>query len=237
MSDTGTGTALDLHDISAGYGETTVLREISLEVPPSSVVALVGANGAGKTTLLRVAAGLLRPQSGSVLVGGVDVTGLPPHRRARSGVCLIPEGRGIFPSLSVSDNLELQVPSWCSTPAVEAAVAFFPELKPHLRRIAGTLSGGEQQMLALARARLAEPAVVLLDEVSMGLAPLVVDRIFEALHDLAHGGVAILLVEQYVNRALEMAHLVSVLNRGSLAFTGKPGDLDPEALHANYLGN
>jgi branched-chain amino acid transport system ATP-binding protein len=228
--------ALELTQITAGYGETVVLRDVSLAVPQSSVVALLGANGAGKTTLLRVASGLLKPKSGRVRAGAVDITGYPPHRRSRAGLCLIPEGRGIFKGLTVMENLDLQVPPWVTDANVEGAIEFFPELAPHLQRVAGTLSGGEQQMLALARTRLAQPSVVLVDEVSMGLAPLLVDRIFEALRQLATTGVAIVLVEQYVNRALEMADIVSVLNRGSITYTGNPKDLDEEVLSDNYLG-
>jgi branched-chain amino acid transport system ATP-binding protein len=228
--------ALELTGITAGYGETVVLRDVSIVVPRSSVVALLGANGAGKTTLLRVAAGLLKPMAGCVHVDSAVVTGQPPHRCARAGVCLIPEGRGIFRSLSVRENLELQIPPWSSEMRVDTALAAFPELSRHLDRVAGTLSGGEQQMVALARAQLAEPRVVLLDEVSMGLAPRIVERIFEALHELATTGVAILLVEQYVGRALSMADSAVVLNRGSVAYAGAAGDLDEELLSANYLG-
>jgi branched-chain amino acid transport system ATP-binding protein len=228
--------ALELTQITAGYGETVVLRDVSLAVPQSSVVALLGANGAGKTTLLRVASGLLKPKVGRVQAGAVDITRYPPHRRCRAGLCLIPEGRGIFKGLTVMENLDLQVPPWNKDANVEGAIEFFPELAPHLQRVAGTLSGGEQQMLALARTRLAQPSVVLVDEVSMGLAPLLVDRIFAALRQLATTGVAIVLVEQYVNRALEMADIVSVLNRGSITYTGSPQDLDEEVLSDNYLG-
>jgi branched-chain amino acid transport system ATP-binding protein len=228
--------ALEFTQITAGYGKTIVLRDVSLTVSCSSVVALLGANGAGKTTLLRTAAGLLKPKSGTVHVGSVDVTALPPYRRARAGMCLIPEGRGIFKSLSVRENLELQVPPWSADDNIQQAIEFIPELSPLLRRVAGTLSGGEQQMLALARASLAGPSVVLLDEVSMGLAPRIVDRIFEALHRLAATGVAVVLVEQYVNRALAMADVACVLNRGSVSYTGSPQDLDEEILSDNYLG-
>ena len=228
--------ALQLSDIDAGYAGARVLRDVNIAVRPSSVLALLGANGAGKTTLLRVAAGLLKPNRGTVAVNGVDVTGRSADRRAHAGVCLIPEGRGIFPSLTVQENLELQVPPWSPNKDLRRAFDFFPELLPHVRRIAGTLSGGEQQMVALARATLSDPRVVLVDEVSMGLAPRVVDRIFAFLRDLASTGVAIVLVEQYVTRALAMADVVSIVNRGSIAYTGSPTNLDEETLRANYLG-
>lgn len=188
---------LELHEVTAGYGDATVLREVSLWVPPRSVVALLGANGAGKTTLLRVASGLLRPRSGQMYLDGVDVTGVAPHALARSGICHVPEGRGVFTNLTVRDNIVIQVGGRDVGDAIEKAVAAFPILGKKLRQLAGAMSGGQQQMLALARAYVTEPAYVLLDEVSMGLAPVVVDEIFEFLGKLAANGCALVLVEQY----------------------------------------
>jgi branched-chain amino acid transport system ATP-binding protein len=227
---------LELTGVTAGYGGATVLRDINVAVRPGVIDALLGPNGAGKTTLLRVAAGLLRPTDGVVLVRGVDVTAESPSRRARAGVCLIPEGRGIFRSLSVADNLRLQVPPWRRDADVDQALEAFPVLRDRLRQTAGTLSGGQQQMLALARCYLAKPAIVLLDEVSMGLAPRIVDEIFDALLSLAATGVALLLVEQYVSRALQMADTVHLLNRGSITFAGPSTDLDPATVMRGYLG-
>jgi branched-chain amino acid transport system ATP-binding protein len=227
---------LELAGITAGYGSTTVLRDINVAVRPGGIDALLGPNGAGKTTLLRVAAGLLRPTEGVVSVGGVDVTAESPSRRARAGVCLIPEGRGIFRSLSVADNLRLQIPPSRRESDIDKALEAFPVLRDRLRQAAGTLSGGQQQMLALARCYLAKPAIVLLDEVSMGLAPRIVDEIFNALLSLAATGVALLLVEQYVSRALQMADTVHLLNRGSITFAGPSGDLDPATVMRGYLG-
>jgi branched-chain amino acid transport system ATP-binding protein len=231
-----TGHALVLRNVTAGYGRTTVLRDVSLTVPSGRLVALLGPNGAGKTTLLRVASGLLRPAAGEVLLAGENVTRCAPNQRARSGLCLIPEGRGIFRSLTVRDNLRMQVPPWERDTAVDIAVAAFPILGQRLSQVAGSLSGGQQQMLALGRAYLSRPAVVLLDEVSMGLAPRVVDEIFAALASLATTGVALLLVEQYVNRALEMADDVVLLDRGAVTYAGAAGDLDEAAVLRGYLG-
>ena len=228
--------ALELRGIHAGYGGSTVLHGVELTVPPGAVVALLGPNGAGKTTLLRVAAGLLPVRSGSVLVGGAEVTNLRPSRRARAGVCLIPEGRGVFPDMTVRENLALQVPPWATSTSAAAALDVFPVLRGCLSRPAGSLSGGQQQMLALARAWLANPSVVLLDEVSMGLAPRVVDEIFIALRQLAATGTALLLVEQFVDRALEMADRVTLLQRGVVTFEGPAGELDRDAVLQGYLG-
>lgn len=230
------GMTLDLRGITAGYGRTTVLRDVNLAVPTGSIVALLGPNGSGKTTLLRVAAGLLRPAHGSVFVDDVDLTRRAPNRRARAGVCLIPEGRGIFRSLTVRDNLRLHVPPWDRGASAAIAFEMFPVLRDRRGQLAGTMSGGEQQMLALARAYIQNPRVVLLDEVSMGLAPKVVDEIFEALQKLAQTGVSLLLVEQYVNRALELSDSVVLLDRGAVAFNGPSKDLDEDTVVRGYLG-
>jgi branched-chain amino acid transport system ATP-binding protein len=230
------GPLLELRSVTAGYGDATVLRDIDIAVRAGVIDALLGPNGAGKTTLLRVAAGLLRPTRGAVSIRGVDVTTESPSRRARAGICLIPEGRGIFRSLSVAENLRLQVPPWRRDGDMDDALEAFPLLRDRSRQTAGTLSGGQQQMLALARCYLAHPAIVLLDEVSMGLAPRIVDEIFEALLTLAATGVALLLVEQYVSRALQMADTVHLLDRGSITFAGPSTDLDPATVMRGYLG-
>ena len=227
---------LRIESLSAGYGRTEVLRDVTLGVPAGSVAALLGPNGAGKTTLLRTAAGLLRPSAGSVQLNGTDVTKRRPAERSRGGLCLIPEGRGIFPNLTVRENLVLQVPRGRKDAALDDALEAFPVLKERLGQVAGTMSGGQQQQLALSRCYLAAPAVVLLDEVSMGLAPKVIDDIFEALRKLAAKGVALLLVEQYVHRALEMADVVYLLNRGQVTFSGPPSELDEDELMRGYLG-
>ena len=228
---------LELRNVVAGYGSTRVLRDVTLAVPGGSVVALLGANGAGKTTLLRVAAGLLRPESGQLLVDGADVTGRPPHKLVGRGVCHVPEGRGIFGSLTVRENLLVQSRRGEEKEAVERAASAFPVLGNRLDQVAGTMSGGEQQMLALARAYVQRPTMVLLDEVSMGLAPRVVDEIFEFLRLLAGQGASLLLVEQYVTKALALADYVYLLHRGEIAFAGEPGELDGTDLFARYMGH
>jgi len=228
--------ALELTSVTAGYGRTVVLRDVDLAVAPGTVAALLGANGAGKTTLLRAASGLVRPVSGAIRVAGDDVTRRAAHERTRAGLCLVPEGRGVFASLTVRENLLLQIPPWVKQRSLDPALEAFPILRERLGQRAGTMSGGEQQMLALSRCFLAQPTLVLLDEVSMGLAPRVVDEIFAALATLAAGGVALLLVEQYVSRALEMADHVALLNRGQIVFTGTPQDLDHEELMRRYAG-
>ncbi|HVW32099.1 MAG TPA: ABC transporter ATP-binding protein [Acidimicrobiia bacterium] len=227
---------LELRGVTAGYGSHTVLRDVNLVVPDNAVVALLGPNGAGKTTLLRVASGLLRPSSGRVLVDGVDATGFPPHRLSQLGVCHVPEGRGIFRALSVKDNIRLQAKAGVADDPIDAVAEAFPRLGERLAQRAGTMSGGEQQMLALARAYVAGAKTVLLDEVSMGLAPKIIDEIFEYLHRLASKGAALLLVEQYVARALELADFVYILNKGRVQFVGESDELGEEQILASYLG-
>jgi branched-chain amino acid transport system ATP-binding protein len=224
--------------VTAGYGTTTVLRDVSFAVSPGEVVALLGPNGAGKTTTLRVCSGLIRPDRGNVRLRGRDVTSEPVFARTEMGLCLIPEGRGIFRSLTVEQNLRLQAPPGrrAAAQAVERAVEFFPQLAARLRTAAGHLSGGQQQMLSLARAYVTSPKVILLDEVSMGLAPRIVDEMFVALNALAHTGVAMLLVEQYVNRAMEMADRVVLLHKGSVTFDGPTTELNESDVVAGYLG-
>jgi branched-chain amino acid transport system ATP-binding protein len=228
--------ALELRGVTAGYGGTTVLRDIDLALPPGHVLALLGPNGAGKTTLIRAAAGALRVSRGRVLMRERDMTARPPYVRSRAGMCLVPEGRGIFPSLTVRENLYVQTTRQERTEAVQRAVAAFPVLGKRLSQIAGSMSGGEQQMLALARCYVRQPAVVLVDEVSMGLGPKVIDDIYGSLRELAGHGVALVLVEQYVDRALELADSVQVLNRGRTVFRGRPDDLGRTELIERYLG-
>jgi branched-chain amino acid transport system ATP-binding protein len=226
---------LELESVIGGYGETTVLRDVSLSVPEATVVALLGANGAGKTTVMRVASGELRPRSGRVTMDGKDISSAPPFKRWKSGVCHIPEGRAVFPGLTVRENLATFAKG-SADDALARATEAFPVLGQRMRQRAGTLSGGEQQMLALARAYVTEPRVVLLDEVSMGLAPKIVDDIFAFIERLAQTGASLLLVEQYVTRALELADHVYVLNRGRVTFSGPPSELDEENVFAGYLG-
>ena len=231
------GWQLELRNITVGYAGSTVLRDISMQVPKGSIVALLGANGAGKTTTLRTIAGIVRPSRGSVILDDVDVTSLPPYRRVHSGLCLIPEGRGIFRSLTVQENLRLYLGrTTASTELFERVLVTFPALQTRLRSPAGQLSGGQQQMLALARAYITSPSLVLLDEVSMGLAPIVVDEIFVALRELATSGTSMVIVEQYVSRALDMADSVVLLAKGAVAFQGPASELDEDTVVRKYLG-
>jgi branched-chain amino acid transport system ATP-binding protein len=227
---------LELRQVHAGYSGTKVLKGIDLVVPDGAVVALLGANGAGKTTLLRVAAGLLRPTAGTIRVDDADCTGLPPHRLVDAGVCHVPEGRGVFPNLTVRENLQVQAKPGEEDAGIERAVSVFKRLGERLNQQAGTMSGGEQQMLALARAYIRRPRFVLLDEVSMGLAPNIVDDIFDFLSLLAREGSSLLLVEQYVTRALAIADYVYLLGRGEVTFAGEPSELEGEDLFDQYMG-
>ena len=227
---------LDLEGISAGYGTTTVLRDVHLTVPDSSVVALIGANGAGKSTLLRVASGALRPWSGRILLGDADLTPRPPHRFAAAGICHVPEGHGVFAPLSVRDNLLLFSRKGEERAALERAVDAFPDLGGRLNQPAGTMSGGQQQMLALARAYVSGARVILLDEVSMGLAPIIVDEIFAFLDKIRAEGVSLLVVEQYVNKVLAIADYVYILGRGEVIFSGDTAELAGEDVFGHYLG-
>jgi branched-chain amino acid transport system ATP-binding protein len=227
---------LQLQDVTAGYGSTTVLWDINLEVAASSVVALLGPNGAGKTTLLRAASGLLPIAQGRVLMDGDDVSRRRMNQMARQGLCHIPEGRGIFPSLTVKENLTLFSARGQEKSSIEQAATAFPILGQRLSQTAGSMSGGEQQMLALVRSYISNPRLVLVDEASMGLAPLVVDRIFEFLTTIVAAGTSLLLVEQYVYRALAMANQVYLLSHGRIVFSGTPADLEKGDIFERYLG-
>lgn len=227
---------LDVEALDAGYGQVSVLRNVTLHCETGTVVALLGPNGAGKTTLLRTISGFLRPTSGTVTLGDQDITNWKPTRIARAGVCHIPEGRGIFPSLTLRENLNLFAPRGKVDEALDRAATSFPVLGKRLKQTAGSLSGGEQQMLAVVRAYLTDPVLVLVDEASMGLAPLVVDGLFEFLASIAKSGTTLLLVEQYVSRALELADTVCLLNHGSVAFSGPAAGLNGEDIFEQYLG-
>jgi branched-chain amino acid transport system ATP-binding protein len=231
-----TTAALELQNVDAGYEQTTVLRNLSITVPASSVTALLGPNGAGKTTLLKTISGLVKPNKGAVMLFGQDVTKLSPNKRAGLGLCHIPEGRGIFRSLTVRENLLMQSVKGGESVAIERATEVFPILGERLAQSAGTLSGGQQQMLALARAYVRDPRLILVDEASLGLAPLVVDSIFEFLHQLASKGVALLVVDQFVARALEMASQAYILTRGEITFSGPAKELLGRDVFKEYLG-
>jgi branched-chain amino acid transport system ATP-binding protein len=230
--------ALEFCGVSAGYGRATVLRGVSLAVPQGKTVALLGANGAGKTTLLRTAAGLLRPTAGEIRLGGERVEHLPEHARSKLGMCLVPEGHAIFRSLTVRENLAMYAGGHDVAVAVDRAATAFPVLGQRLTQAAGTLSGGEQQMLALSRALIADARVILADELSLGLAPVIVDEIFRVVDGLRREGRSLLIVEQFVSRVLDIADYVYILHKGSVAFVGEPDQCrHDERLFAKYVGS
>jgi branched-chain amino acid transport system ATP-binding protein len=232
---------LAVRDLRVSYGAIEALRGVSLEVREGEVVALIGANGAGKTTTLRAISGMLRAAGGAIRFGDADVTGLPSHRLVARGMAHAPEGRGIFLNLTTLENLELG--AWLRRDRagvradLERSFSLFPVLAERRGQVAGTLSGGEQQMLAVARALMSRPRLLLLDEPSLGLAPQVVERIFGVLRDVNEAGVSILLVEQNAHKALRLAHRGYVLETGEVAMTGTGRELlaSPEVRKA-YLG-
>ncbi|MGH2728806.1 MAG: ABC transporter ATP-binding protein [Actinomycetota bacterium] len=227
---------LELRDLRAAYGRIEVLHGVDLIVPERSVVALLGPNGAGKTTTLRIASGQMRATAGCVHITGRHVNGATADELARAGVCAIPEGRGIFPNLTVEENLRMVTFGGASQRAVEErSYAQFPKLKQRRRQVAGTMSGGEQQMLALARAVSNDPALLLLDEISMGLAPLIVAELYDLVAQIARTGVAILLVEQFAQTALKVADYAAVMAQGKIRSFGQPADIEDQ-LSAAYLG-
>jgi branched-chain amino acid transport system ATP-binding protein len=237
---------LRVEDLHAGYGSAEVLGGVSLEVGVGAVVALIGANGAGKTTTMRAICGLLKPRQGRVLLGGAAVEGLPASRIARLGLAHSPEGRKVFGPLSVEDNLLLggypSLPRFFgfkdkAAAELERAYDLFPRLKERRKQAAGTLSGGEQQMLAIARALMAQPKVMLLDEPSMGLAPVIVQEVFATIRRLKAEGITLLLVEQFAQSALDVADYAYVMERGRIVTAGTPAELRrDERVLAAYLG-
>jgi branched-chain amino acid transport system ATP-binding protein len=232
----GEAPALEVRGVDAGYGQTTVLRDVSLMVPAGSVVALLGPNGAGKTTLLRAISGFVSVSRGSVHLGGRDVTRAKPHRRFAAGLCHVPEGRGIFRGLTVRDNLVMQARPGGEADAIGRAASAFPILGQRLGQPAGTLSGGQQQMLAMAAAYVRDASLVLVDEASLGLAPIVVDEIFAFLEQLTAERASLLIVDQFANRALRMASTAYVLRRGRVVHAGPADELLASDVFEQYLG-
>lgn len=233
---------LVLNDIHSYYGHIHAIKGISMEVNQGEIVTLIGANGAGKTTTLRTISGLVHPRKGKVLLNGKDITGLPPHKIVAAGVGHVPEGRGIFPRLTVRENLEVGAYS-VSDPAkvsqsMERVFEIFPRLKERIEQKGGTLSGGEQQMLATARGLMLEPLVMLMDEPSMGLAPILVETIFEVLRSLnQQHGTTILLVEQNALMALSVAHRGYVLQNGQIVLSDTAENLQNDKMvQKAYLG-
>jgi branched-chain amino acid transport system ATP-binding protein len=228
--------SLQLAGATVGYGATIVLRNTSVSVGTGEVVALLGANGAGKTTLLRAASGMLSLRSGDLFLDGDKVTGTKTHRLAANGLCHVTEGRSIFDALTVRQNLRLFCDKAGEAEGQERAIAAFPVLGKRLNQLAGTLSGGEQQMLALSRAYVKRRSVVLLDEISLGLAPIVVDEIFGFLSLLTKEATSLLIVEQYITRALALADRAYILARGSVVFEGPASSVDRDAAFDSYVG-
>ena len=229
--------ALHLDGITAGYGQSVILRDVDLVVPAGKTVALLGANGAGKTTLLSTAAGMTRLFSGRVWLDGRRVDKVQEHARARQGLCMIPEGRAIFRQLTVRENLAMYRGDRRVADAIERAASVFPVLGERLNQVAGTMSGGQQQMLALSRALVLDAWVILIDEPSMGLAPIIVDEIFEVIEAFRRENRSMLLVEQFATRALAVADYVYILHKGRVAFVGEPEQCQHEEMFEQYVGS
>ncbi|MBI5154357.1 ABC transporter ATP-binding protein [Candidatus Poribacteria bacterium] len=233
--------ALQVTDLDVHYGAIHALKGMHLSVEPGQIVALLGANGAGKTTTLRAISGLVKPTGGRILLDGKPLAGLRPHEIVRRGVVQAPEGRGIFPELTVSENLDLGGFVRTDKEALardrEWALDLFPRIRERLGQQAGTLSGGEQQMLSIARALLAKPRVLLLDEPSLGLAPQIVTTIFHIIREINKQGTTILLVEQNAHMALQTAHMAFVLEVGRIVMEGRASDLaETDEIKKAYLG-
>jgi branched-chain amino acid transport system ATP-binding protein len=236
---------LSIQNLQAAYGKVEVLHGISLEVPKGKLVTLIGSNGAGKTTTMRAISGMIKPKGGTVMLDGRDITGLDSHKIARTGLAHSPEGRRVFATMSVTDNLLLGAfprftrarPKGDVQRDLEKALELFPRLKERRTQLAGTLSGGEQQMLAMARAVMLNPDVILLDEPSMGLAPILVEEVFRIITRLKSEGVTMLLVEQFAAAALNVADYGYVLENGNISVHGPAESLknDPKVVAA-YLG-
>jgi branched-chain amino acid transport system ATP-binding protein len=227
---------LELRNLRAGYGTIDVLHGVDLVLEAGQVYALLGPNGAGKSTTLGVCSGQIVPSAGQVLINGREVNGTSSDALARAGVCLVPEGRGVFPNLTVTENLRMFTHAGVPFGELqEQAFAQFPRLKERRKQIAGTLSGGEQQMLAMSRALATKPALLLLDELSMGLAPLIVEELYERVADLAREGISILIVEQFAQAILGVSTIASIMLHGRITRTGPPQEI-AEELAAAYLG-
>jgi branched-chain amino acid transport system ATP-binding protein len=232
---------LSLNNVHIGYGGIKAVKGIQLHVDEGELVTLIGANGAGKTTALKAISGLLKPTAGDILYQGQSIVGLAPHRISQKGLALVPEGRGVFPGLTIEENLAMG--AYCRNDKagiasdMEIAYQRFPRLKERAKQTAGTLSGGEQQMLAISRALMSRPKLLLLDEPSMGLAPIMVQKIFSVVREVAATGVTILLIEQNAKLALQVSHRAYVMDGGVISFEGESRSLltDPRVREA-YLG-
>jgi branched-chain amino acid transport system ATP-binding protein len=217
---------LDVIDLHAAYGRIEVLRGVNLTIPKGAVMALLGPNGGGKSTLVKVISGQKRATSGDIHLGGVHVQNPDPESLARLGLCTVPEGRSVFPNLTVEENLTLM--SYAGVPAaavLDTAFSYFPRLHQRRSQLAGTMSGGEQQMLAMSRALASDPALLLLDELSMGLAPLIVDELYDTVAQIAASGVSILCIEQFARTALRVSDYAAVMTGGRIVATGEPAEI------------
>jgi branched-chain amino acid transport system ATP-binding protein len=243
MSATDTPTAdptLRIERLSAARGGRRVVHEVSLEIPPGEVTTLLGPNGAGKSSLVLAVGGVLRPQTGAVRVGGRELTGRRPEKVRQAGVAIVPEGRRLLSELTVAENLQVatySLPRAQAQAGREHALEMFPELKKRLNITARSLSGGEQQMVVLAQALVSQPRFLLVDELSLGLAPVIVQRLVPTLRSVAESGVGVLLIEQFATVALMLAHRAYVMEGGRIQFSGFASELKerPELLHSAYL--
>ena len=235
------GTMLTVNDINVFYGAIHAIKGVSLEVNEGEIVTLIGANGAGKSTILRTISGLLKPKTGSIQFEGQEIAGMPAHEIVKSGISQVPEGRRIFAEMSVLENLELGAFTRKDKDGIKADMELvferFPRLKERIGQLAGTLSGGEQQMLAMGRALMSRPRLLLLDEPSMGLAPLLIKEIFAIIQDINKTGTTVLLVEQNANMALSIAHRAYVLETGRITLSGDAKELAAsDEVRKAYLG-
>jgi len=230
-------TMLSVDRLDARHGLLPAVRDVTFDVDEGETLALVGANGAGKTTLLRSIAGAHRPAGGRILFDGADVTSLPAHRRVRNGIALVPEGRRLFPELTVEENLLVAGRSGRKGPwNVDAVLEAFPLLRPRRKTHAGRLSGGEQQAAAIGRALMTNPRLLLLDEVSLGLAPVAVEGVYASLQTLLAGGATVILVEQDLNRALTVATRVACMLEGRIVLEGRADELTRDEVVQAYFG-
>lgn len=230
---------LEIKDLVVSYGGIEAVKGITMDVPKGEIVTLIGANGAGKSTTLKTIAGIVKPQSAQILFNGQNITGLSPDNIVKTGITLVPEGRRVFPNLTVKENL--RIGAYLRKDSLDAdfeyVYSLFPRLKEREWQLAGTLSGGEQQMLAVGRALMARPSLIMMDEPSLGLAPLVVKSIFDIIKEINRNGITVLLIEQNANMALQAAHTAYVLETGKITMSGSGSELiQDERIKEAYLG-
>lgn len=230
---------LEIKDLVVSYGGIEAVKGITMDVPKGEIVTLIGANGAGKSTMLKTIAGIVKPQRAEILFNGQNITGLSPDNIVKTGITLVPEGRRVFPNLTVKENL--RIGAYLRKDSLEKdfeyVYSLFPRLKEREWQLSGTLSGGEQQMLAVGRALMARPSLIMMDEPSLGLAPLVVKSIFDIIKEINRNGITVLLIEQNANMALQAAHTAYVLETGKITMSGKGSELiQDERIKEAYLG-